>query len=116
MAIAVKRGKYEEEDAKVKLAVWTVAWQNRIAAFRLAKRIIFPALPAMLVFGHIWELYWVVDKGDKVDIVLFPAIAGKTMNMVGCYRLVAVIRYLVGVWVPEVYEPWFKKEILELDE
>jgi vacuolar-type H+-ATPase subunit F/Vma7 len=26
MAIAAKRGKYEEEDAKVKLAVWTVAW------------------------------------------------------------------------------------------
>jgi hypothetical protein len=59
----------------------------------------------MLVFGDLWELYWVVDKGAEVIIVGYPADAGNTGYIVGCYRLLAVIRYLVGVWVPEFTSP-----------
>ncbi|PVH92837.1 hypothetical protein DM02DRAFT_542795, partial [Periconia macrospinosa] len=54
-------------------------------------------LPGLIVFGHEWWLYWVVDQETAVDIIEFPISIGCTRTIAGCYRLLAAIRYLLGV-------------------
>jgi hypothetical protein len=64
MSIETKRGHNDEDDAKFKLATWTAAWQNQIDRF--TKGTTCTPLPGFIVFGHIWNLYWLVDLGTSV--------------------------------------------------
>lgn len=64
LSIETKRGHNDEEDAKFKLAMWTAAWQNQIDRF--TKGAACTPLPGVIVFGHIWNLYWLVDLGTSV--------------------------------------------------
>lgn len=71
-------------------------------------------LPGLIVFGHEWWLYWVVDQDTAVDIIKFPISIGCTRTMTGCYRLLATIRYLLGVWTAEAFLPWLREQVLGL--
>jgi hypothetical protein len=64
ISIETKRGHYDEDDAKFKLAMWTAAWQNQIGRF--TKGATCTPLPGFIVFGHVWNLYWLVDLGTSV--------------------------------------------------
>lgn len=108
ISVVTKEGFYEEEDAKFKLGIWVAAWQNRIAALRPTEPLVCTPLPGLIVFGHEWWLYWVVDRGTAVSII------GCTRTVAGCYRLMAVIRYLLGVWTSEAFLPWLREKVLGL--
>ncbi|KAH8696803.1 hypothetical protein GQ44DRAFT_744453 [Phaeosphaeriaceae sp. PMI808] len=116
ISIETKKGFCEEEDARFKLGMWVAAWQNRVAALRRTERLVCTPLPGLIVFGHEWWLYWVVDQETAVDIIEFPISIGCTRTMAGCYRLLAAIRYLLGVWTPEAFLPWLKEKVLGLAE
>lgn len=49
ISIATRIGFFEEEDARFKLGIWIVAWQNRIAAFRPGERLPCTPLPGLMV-------------------------------------------------------------------
>ncbi|KAH8698130.1 hypothetical protein GQ44DRAFT_718428 [Phaeosphaeriaceae sp. PMI808] len=110
MSIETKRGHNDEDDAKFKLAMWTAAWQNQIGRFTKDARC--TPLPGLIVFGHVWNLYWLVDLGTSVDVIKFPYPVGDTQTIAGCYRLVAVIRHLCGEWAENVFFPWFTDNVL----
>lgn len=116
LSIVTKKGFYEEEDARIKLGMWAAAWQNRVAALRRTEKILCTPLPGFIVFGHEWWLYWVVDQDTAVDIIEFPISIGCTRTVTGCYRLLAVIRYLLGVWTPQTFLPWLMEKVLGLGE
>ncbi|KAF1996902.1 hypothetical protein P154DRAFT_442288 [Amniculicola lignicola CBS 123094] len=110
MSIETKRGYNDEDDAKFKLAMWMAAWQNQISRFTKDARC--TPLPGFIVFGHVWNLYWLVDLGTSVDVVKFPYPVGDTQTIAGCYRLVAVIRHLCSEWAENVFLPWFTNNVL----
>ncbi|KAF1971020.1 hypothetical protein BU23DRAFT_510707 [Bimuria novae-zelandiae CBS 107.79] len=115
VSIDTKKGFYEEEDAKFKLGMWTAAWQNRVAAFRPREKVVCTPLLGLIVFGHEWWLYGVVDQDTRVDILEFPISIGCTRTVTGCYLLLATIRYLLGVWTPDAFLPWLREKILGLE-
>ena len=64
-------------------------------------------LPVILVCGHSWELSFVCDRGEKLDFIHgFPI--GGTKNLVGMYRLLAVLRVLVE-WMDTKFRSFFNK-------
>lgn len=96
--------------------MWIAAWQNRAAAFRPREKLVCTPLPGLIVFGHEWWLYWVVDQETAVDIIEFPISISCTRTVASCYRLLAVIRYLLGVWTLEAFLPWLREKVLGLEE
>ncbi|KAF2243547.1 hypothetical protein BU26DRAFT_407531, partial [Trematosphaeria pertusa] len=111
ISIETKRGHNDEDDAKYKLAMWMAAWQNSIARFTAPETRCVP-LPGLLVFGHTWEMYWMLDCQDEVAIVKAPWAVGDTQTLLGCYRLLAVLRCLCRGWGEEVFLPWFRESVL----
>ncbi|KAF2796071.1 hypothetical protein K505DRAFT_199821, partial [Melanomma pulvis-pyrius CBS 109.77] len=79
------RGYNDKDDAKYKLAMWTAARQNQIGQFTKGARCTL--LLGFIVFGHVWNLYWLVALETSVDIVKFPYPVGDTQTIAGCYRL-----------------------------
>jgi hypothetical protein len=110
LSIETKKGYNDELDAVFKLAMWTTAWQVGIARFTAPGTACTP-LPCIIVYGHVWELQWAVDTVDAVYFIKHPEPIGNTATIVGCYRLLAAIRYLVSVWSEEVFLPWFMETV-----
>jgi hypothetical protein len=62
--IETKRGHNDQEDARNKLSIWVSTWMARTSVFTNGAQC--PPIPALLVFGDSWELYWYVDNGSKI--------------------------------------------------
>ncbi|TLD11285.1 hypothetical protein PgNI_06455 [Pyricularia grisea] len=97
------------EGGRVQLALWTAAWFARMQAWVARKPTegMPLGLPVILVCGHSWELSFVCDRGEKLDFIHgFPI--GGTKNLVGMYRLLAVLRVLVE-WMDTKFRSFFNK-------
>ncbi|KAF2652517.1 hypothetical protein K491DRAFT_760319 [Lophiostoma macrostomum CBS 122681] len=109
LTIETKKEANDEEDAKLKIATWATAWIKQSRRFTDAR---YPPLPAMTVFGNSWDMYWIVDEGDHVNVYPFNEPIGSTSKLSGCYRILAVLRYLCEKWTDQVFIPWLEQNVL----
>jgi hypothetical protein len=116
LSIETRSGCFDEHDTKVKLGLWMATLQTRLEKLSRKDSPQATYLPAIIVFGHTWRLFWVGSLSDRVPIEEFPHDIGDTRTIPGCYRLMASLRYILGEWVPGTYLKWFGKEILCLEE
>lgn len=94
------------------LGVWTAAWfqraQNWVDLYHPeCSRSDFGmlgAVPVVSVFRHSWNLYFVCDRGASFGF-LGPVSMGTTQDLVGLYKLLAVLRELVR-WVDVDFRAW----------
>ncbi|KAJ9144939.1 hypothetical protein NKR23_g5715 [Pleurostoma richardsiae] len=79
------------------LSVWTSAWHARTRTLMLehatddeglAPRVI--SLPLLYAHGHVWRLFFAVDRGDAIDMIEFPDGLVAT-NVLQEYKLLATL-------------------------
>jgi hypothetical protein len=112
LPIEVKTGQGTELEAQMQMGIWVSAWHGRIRALHRADkeegveelRRIF-TLPVIITSAHVWQLYFAVDQGDKIEMLRFPGEIGGTLSLPKCYRLVECLRR-IGRYGVEGFEPW----------
>ena len=67
-------------------------------------------MPVVQIIRHNWDMRWVwMEPGDVPVMRYSRRIAfGNTGDLVGMYRIMAVVRALAE-WVEHVFEPWSSK-------
>ncbi|OIW23198.1 hypothetical protein CONLIGDRAFT_554125, partial [Coniochaeta ligniaria NRRL 30616] len=95
-----------EVNGRTQLGIRGAAHIMKLKAARLGQPDGNPlALPLLLVVGSQWKVYFMIDRGDHLDMILAIE-TDNTSSLPGCYKILALVREL-GRWSLEVYRPWF---------
>ncbi|KAJ4313170.1 hypothetical protein N0V84_009549 [Fusarium piperis] len=111
ISIETKTPDGSSQEARTQLSVWTtayVAWLRELARVSIGG--IDLTLPILTVRGGQWELSFIIDRVDAIDMVTLPPI-GDTRSIVDCYKVVALIRSL-AVWSATVFRKWMMDKAL----
>ncbi|KAK3339619.1 hypothetical protein B0T25DRAFT_360832 [Lasiosphaeria hispida] len=94
------------EEGQLQLAIWTAAWHKRMEKFGFSGRNVppLPTLPLILTHDHKWELYFAVDRVDKIEILGTMQI-GMTDHLQGIYQLLTVLGQ-IGAWIDTTFRTW----------
>ncbi|KAL2758834.1 hypothetical protein ACRALDRAFT_207957 [Sodiomyces alcalophilus JCM 7366] len=86
------------------LAIWTYAWFARVT--QLAPNAHIPTLPLLRIDGHEWHIMWAWKHSeDPLRMTLTSERSfGHTRNLLGVYRILAMLRRLAK-WAEEVFQP-----------
>ena len=108
ISIETKSNRGDGSDAKYKLAMFMVAWRERISL--LVPNTKFIPLPGIIVMGRNWQIYWAVCKDDgSVQMLKSWYLIGSASSLLECYKLIAAVRYLCEEWGEKVFLPWFRQ-------
>ncbi|KAK7529096.1 uncharacterized protein J3D65DRAFT_643242 [Phyllosticta citribraziliensis] len=86
----------------------------QIARFRqLAQgRAPVPTLPAIVVAGTRWNLYFVTNEPETNTFKMYgPKLIGGTENLIDIYKLLKSLR-VVATWSTSILYPWWEKVLL----
>lgn len=101
-------------DGMLQLSVWAAAWYKRMKQFlppdAAEKAPSVVTLPLLYVTGHVWNLSFACDRGDRIEIIGEHSI-GDTRTLLGLYTIVAVIQEL-GHWMSTTYRNWLEEVFL----
>ncbi|KAH8685126.1 hypothetical protein BGZ61DRAFT_479898 [Ilyonectria robusta] len=114
--IETKAPASSNEEAKAQLSVWTIAYLKRLRSLACTSNstlAVDVTIPVISVCGGKWELYFVRDKVDGMDVIPTFSI-GSTDTLVGCYKIAAFLRHL-GIWIQTVYREWLLKNALAVE-
>lgn len=114
--IETKAPASSNEEAKAQLSVWTIAHLKRLRSLACTSNstlAVDVTIPVISVCGGEWELYFVRDKVDGMDLILTFSV-GNTDTLVGCYKIAAFLRHL-GIWIQTVYREWLVKNALAVE-
>lgn len=138
VSIETKTPEGGELHGRTQLSIWGAGHIMRLRSARRDGSDDEVALPLVLVVGTRWMAYFLVDRGECLVSLspiaqrllalphwvlrLIPSTqhmfeAGPpedTLSVVGCYRVVAMIREL-ALWSINVYRPWFAKAVLGIE-
>lgn len=118
--IETKKGAVSEPETHVQLATWLMAQYIHLHYLQRPakdgkKRAKLPCFPVLSVLGMRWILMIVcVRENPRIDLFKELCI-GDTSTFIGVYQVIAAVR-MMGTWIIDVYLPWFKSEILEMEE
>ncbi|KAI1260757.1 hypothetical protein F5Y18DRAFT_404411 [Xylariaceae sp. FL1019] len=104
---------HESTEAKAQLGMWLASWFGRVSEFPDSSdhdgRDVLPSpvLPALLVDGASWELYFAFDAGSHYDVCGRVGI-GSTHSLDEAYRLLAVLRILAK-WMETDFRAWVEE-------
>lgn len=93
------------KEAEAQLSVWTLGHLKRLrslACTSSSRLSIDVTIPVIYVCGGDWELYFVRDRIEKMELIEVFSI-GDTRTLVGCYKVAALLRHL-GVWIQTCIE------------
>lgn len=112
VSIETKTPEGSDQQAKAQLSVWSTSHLKRLRTLAVmvgTNEVLDLTLPVVTVYGSEWNLYFIRDCDDKVELIEAISI-GNTKSLVGCYKVVAFIRELAN-WTIQVYEPWLRRKI-----
>ncbi|RSL45360.1 hypothetical protein BHE90_016763 [Fusarium euwallaceae] len=111
ISIETKTPDGSTQEARAQLSVWTTAYMARLRELAgTPTGALDITLPILTVRGGQWELSFIIDKADGIDMVTLPPIAD-TRSIVDCYKVVALIRWL-AVWSATVFRKWIMDRAL----
>ena len=124
VSIETKTIQSSEEAAKAQLGMWADAGNRRaeclmeITKPRGLRQGEHPtrtqlAAPLLLISGHNWDLYWAIDRGDKIDALRYRQHLGTTKTIGDIYMLLASVRSLAA-WGVDVFYPWWEQDVLHV--
>lgn len=114
--IETKAPASSNEEAKAQLSVWTIAHLKRLRSLACTSNstlAVDVTIPVISVCGGKWELYFVRDQVDGMNLIPTFSI-GSTDTLVGCYKIAAFLRHL-GIWIQTVYREWLLKNALAVE-
>jgi len=86
------------------IAPWAAAYFARLRDLARTVAPLDITLPMLVVVSGDWKIMFVADRAAKTHIIgSIPC--GNMRTVVGCYRLIAIIRWL-GVYVNTVFRAW----------
>ncbi|EEU33909.1 uncharacterized protein NECHADRAFT_55889 [Fusarium vanettenii 77-13-4] len=113
ISIETKRPDGSSQEARAQLSVWTTAYIARLRELAATSTGgLDITLPILTVRGGQWELSFIIDKADAIEMVTLPPI-GDTRSIVDCYKVIALIRWL-AVWSVTVFRKWMTDKALVL--
>ncbi|KAF5970394.1 exostosin 3 [Fusarium coicis] len=84
------------EEARVQLGLWVAAWHKRMNALRTNNEHII-TLPLIMAVEHEWKLLFAYDGETTIGIAEGINMGG-TMDLVGLYRVLGILREL-AMWI-----------------
>ncbi|KAL2669918.1 hypothetical protein Neosp_015084 [[Neocosmospora] mangrovei] len=113
ISIETKTPDGSSQEARAQLSVWTTAYIARLRELAgTSTGGLDITLPILTVRGGQWELSFIIDKADAIEMVTLPPI-GDTRSIVDCYKVIALIRWL-AVWSVTVFRKWMMDKALVL--
>jgi hypothetical protein len=98
-----------KESGEVQLSICAMAYFNRLPM--LTQDPVGITLPLVLVSDEHWKLLFARDREHSIEII--DAVDfGDTGNIIGCYRILAVLRLLCK-WAEETFLGWFVDKVLK---
>jgi hypothetical protein len=128
IAISVETGtpNTPEQDAIVRLGIWVAAHFNRLRILSHEDPVSL-TLPLLYISGTQWFLLFACDSAKQIvccflicltgqfltfqQELLGKLLIGDTDTIVGCYKLLATLRYLCG-WITTTFKDWFELKVL----
>lgn len=107
ISIETKTPDGSSQEAKAQLSVWTTAYIRRLRELAGTSETasgLGITLPILIVRGSQWELFFIVDGKDCIDILTLPAISDMR-SILDCYKVVALIRCLAS-WSATTFRTW----------
>ena len=86
----------------IQLGVWLAAWFRRVRDFSQETTFV----PAIIVNGPRWELWFAFDKGNHINLYGKMDIGG-TEDMLSIYVLLSTLKILAN-WVATDFQTWVK--------
>ncbi|KAK2053090.1 hypothetical protein LY76DRAFT_525343 [Colletotrichum caudatum] len=105
VSIETKKPGGSEDEANAQLAVWVSAHFLRLQQL-LVDRPVNITLPLLYVSGSTWQVLYAINKGNNIEILRSTRFDGATSTILGCYKVVAVLRAL-RAWSETVFREWF---------
>ncbi|KAF4340975.1 exostosin 3 [Fusarium beomiforme] len=94
------------EEARVQLGLWVAAWHKRMNALRTNNEHII-TLPLIMTVEHEWKLLFAYDGETTIGIAEGINMGG-TMDLVGLYRVLGILREL-AMWIETEYVAWLDR-------
>lgn len=109
IGIETKSAEGSKENGEVQLSIWATAYFNRLRT--LTQDPVLITLPLILISDGHWRLFLARDLDDSIEII--DAVDfGDTGDIVGCYKILAVLRLLCD-WARTTFLQWFAHEVLQ---
>ncbi|KAH7147171.1 hypothetical protein B0J13DRAFT_429624, partial [Dactylonectria estremocensis] len=105
--IETKTPRSSSKESEAQLSVRTLGHLKRLrslACTSSSRLSIDVTIPVIYVCGGDWELYFVRDWIEKMELIEIFSI-GDTRTLVGCYKVAAFL-WDLGVWIQTVYRKW----------
>lgn len=116
ISIETKPPDGSSREATAQLSVWTASYMARLRELsgtsRTAAKGVGITLPTLLVRGRQWSLILVMDGVEEISLIDVGLI-GDTSTMLGCYRIVAVLRWLAH-WSLTIFQAWILENALSI--
>ncbi|CAH0019262.1 unnamed protein product [Clonostachys rhizophaga] len=113
VSIETKTPNGSDEVAKTQLSVWVTSHFARLRSLSSTSNdaiAVGVTLPLLIVRGGEWSLWFARDTGDVVDLIE-TILVGNTNSILGCYKVLAMLRHLAE-WTKSTLYPWMEKHIL----
>ncbi|KLU90745.1 hypothetical protein MAPG_10597 [Magnaporthiopsis poae ATCC 64411] len=108
-----------EELEHVPLALWSSAHFVRLRQLQglvddpTARDNTLPSLPLLCLVGEDWYVLFAVDRGSYMSLLRFPQPIGSTGSIVGCYKILAMVRML-RAWCWNQHRLWWEKLLRDI--
>ncbi|KAL6149969.1 hypothetical protein ACJQWK_02536 [Exserohilum turcicum] len=116
VSIETKTPNGSESTALAQLSLWAATHFNRLRTLlRPTKRdVVLMPLPLIMSVGGRYSLFFAIDGAiaEGITIAGGETAFGDCATLDGCYQVLAGVR-AVGIWVKEVWVPWFVSECLD---
>ncbi|KAF2872817.1 hypothetical protein BDV95DRAFT_593227 [Massariosphaeria phaeospora] len=103
LSIETKSPDGRGENGEVQLAVWALAYFNRLR--QLIQDPVTMTLPMLLVTNAQWKLYFASDLAHEIHFIHAVDI-GTTTDIIGCYTILKALRLVLDM-VEQTFPPWF---------
>ncbi|VUC37177.1 unnamed protein product [Clonostachys rosea] len=113
VSIETKTPNGSDEVAKTQLSVWVTGHFARLRSLSTTSNdaiAVGVTLPLLIVRGGEWSLWFARDTGDGIDLIETISV-GNTNSILGCYKVLAMLRHLAE-WAKSTLYPWMEKHIL----
>ncbi|KAK1961307.1 hypothetical protein LY78DRAFT_588983 [Colletotrichum sublineola] len=115
VSIETKRGGDQEKKAQLQMGVWQAAqWKmlSQLVDAQALDQLAF--LPGVVIQGHQWRLVATTCRDHKTTLWTARQF-GSTETPLGTFQAIAGLQALHR-WTVEVYWPWYKRNVLKLQD